>query len=72
MAALDWSRDENQSIWETLIDEKFLTQVSSKLMNSIQAFTGRVEKARRDLIDGAIDSLIEAVYIEKAYQKQKT
>lgn len=52
MAALDWSRDENQSIWETLIDEKFLTQVSSKVMNSIQAFTGRVEKARRDLIDG--------------------
>lgn len=52
MAALDWSRDENQSIWETLIDEKFLTQVSSKVMNSIHAFTGRVEKARRDLIDG--------------------
>jgi superfamily I DNA/RNA helicase len=49
MAALDWSRDENQSIWETLIDEKFLTQVSSKVMNSIHAFTGRVEKARRDL-----------------------
>ena len=52
MAALDWSRDENQSIWETLIDENFLTQVSSKVMNSIHAFTGRVEKARRDLIDG--------------------
>ena len=52
MAALDWSRDENQSIWETLIDEKFLTQVSIKVMNSIHAFTGRVEKARRDLIDG--------------------
>lgn len=52
MAALDWSRDENQSIWETLIDEIFLTQVSSKVMNSIHAFTGRVEKARRDLIDG--------------------
>jgi superfamily I DNA/RNA helicase len=52
MAALDWSRDENQSIWETLIDENFLTQVSSKVMNSIHDFTGRVEKARRDLIDG--------------------
>ena len=52
MAALDWSRDENQSIWETLIDENFLSQVSSKVMNSIHAFTGRVEKARRDLIDG--------------------
>lgn len=52
MSALDWSRDENQSIWETLIDEKFLTQVSIKVMNSIHAFTGRVEKARRDLIDG--------------------
>ena len=52
MAALDWSRDENQSIWETLIDENFLTQFSSKVLNSIHAFTGRVEKARRDLIDG--------------------
>lgn len=53
MAALDWSREENQSIWETLIDDKFLALLSKKVMNSIQTFTDQVEQARRSLVDGA-------------------
>ena len=52
MAALDWSREKDQSIWETLIDGDFLFQVSKKVRNSIQTFTSQVEGVRRSLIDG--------------------
>lgn len=52
MAALDWSREKDQSIWETLIDVDFLFQVSKKVRNSIQTFTSQVEEVRRSLIDG--------------------
>ncbi|MDB4629746.1 UvrD-helicase domain-containing protein, partial [bacterium] len=52
MAALDWSREKDQSIWETLIDGDFLVQVSKKVRNSIQTFTGQVEEVRRSLVDG--------------------
>lgn len=52
MAALEWSREKDQSIWSTLIDEEFLAQLSSKVMNSIRAFTDQVEEARRTLVDG--------------------
>ena len=52
MAALDWSREKDQSIWETLIDGDFLFQVSKKVRNSIQTFTGQVEEVRRSLVDG--------------------
>ncbi|MBT7971170.1 MAG: UvrD-helicase domain-containing protein, partial [Verrucomicrobia bacterium] len=52
MAALDWSREKDQSIWETLIDGDFLVQVSKKVRSSIQTFTGQVEEVRRSLIDG--------------------
>ena len=52
MAALDWSREKDQSIWETLIDVDFLFQVSKKVRNSIQTFTSQVEGVRRSLIDG--------------------
>lgn len=52
MAALDWSREKDQSIWETLIDGDFLFQVSKKVRNSIRTFTSQVEEVRRSLIDG--------------------
>jgi superfamily I DNA/RNA helicase len=52
MAALEWSREKDQSIWETLIDEDFLDQLSSKVLNSIRAFTGQVEASRRGVVDG--------------------
>ena len=52
MAALDWSREKDQSIWETLIDGDFLVQVSKKVRNSIQTFTSQVEEVRRSLVDG--------------------
>ena len=52
MAALDCSREKDQSIWETLIDGDFLVQVSKKVRNSIQTFTGQVEEVRRSLVDG--------------------
>ena len=52
MAALDWSREKDQSIWETLIDSDFLIQVPKKVRNSIQTFTSQVEEVRRSLVDG--------------------
>ena len=52
MEALDWSREKDQSIWETLIDSDFLIQVSKKVRNSIQTFTSQVEEVRRSLVDG--------------------
>ncbi len=52
MAALDWSREKDQSIWETLIDSDFLIQVPKKVRNAIQTFTSQVEEVRRSLVDG--------------------
>lgn len=52
MAALEWSREKDQSIWKTLIDEEFLAQLSTKVVGSIQTFTGQAEQARRDIVDG--------------------
>jgi DNA helicase-2/ATP-dependent DNA helicase PcrA len=52
MAALEWSREKDQGIWKTLIDEDFLAQLSSKVMNSIRAFTGQAEEGRRSIVDG--------------------
>jgi len=52
MAALEWSREKEQGIWQTLIDEDFLAQLSSKVMNSIHSFTQQVEEGRRSLVDG--------------------
>ncbi|MFT6864965.1 MAG: DNA helicase-2/ATP-dependent DNA helicase PcrA, partial [Akkermansiaceae bacterium] len=47
MAALEWSREKDQSIWLTLIDEDFLSQLSSKVLNSIRTFTTQAEEGRR-------------------------
>ncbi len=52
MAALEWSREKDQGIWKTLIDEEFLSQLSSKVMNSLRAFVLQVEEGRRSLVDG--------------------
>lgn len=52
MAALEWSREKDQSIWKTLVDEEFLEQLSTKVVGSIQTFTGQAEQARRDIVDG--------------------
>ena len=52
MAALEWSREKDQGIWKTLIDDEFLAQLSSKVMNSIRTFTLQVEEGRRSLVDG--------------------
>ena len=52
MAALEWSREKDQSIWKTLVDEEFLEQLSTKVVGSIQTFTEQAEQARRDIVDG--------------------
>lgn len=52
LAALDRSREKDQSIWQTLLDEEFLALLSSKVVGAIRAFTDQVEKARRAVVDG--------------------
>ena len=52
MAALEWSREKDQGIWMTLIDEDFLALLSTKVRGSIQLFTDQVERCRRSVVDG--------------------
>ena len=52
MAALEWSREKDQSIWTTLIDEGFLEMLSMKVSGAIRTFTGQVEGGRRAIVDG--------------------
>jgi len=52
MAALEWSREKDQGIWLTLIDEDFLALLSSKVQAAIGSFTGQVEGCRRSIVDG--------------------
>ena len=52
MAALEWSREKDQGIWFTLIDEDFLALLSTKVQSSIRSFTGQVETYRRNIVDG--------------------
>ena len=52
MAALEWSREKDQSVWQTLIDDDFVGQLSSKVVRSIGAFVNQVETGRRRIVDG--------------------
>lgn len=52
MAVLEWSREREQGVWESLIDEGFLAQLSTKVRTAVGNFTQQVEKGRRDLVDG--------------------
>ena len=52
MAALEWSREKDQGIWFTLIDEDFLALLSTKVQSSIRSFTGQIETYRRNIVDG--------------------
>ena len=52
MAALEWSREKDQGIWTTLIDEEFLAMLSSKVQSAIRSFTGQVESCRRNIVNG--------------------
>lgn len=52
MAALEWSREKDQSIWKTLCDEGFLELLSQKVRNAVGKFTLQIEKGRRAIVDG--------------------
>ncbi|MGD1979524.1 MAG: UvrD-helicase domain-containing protein, partial [Akkermansiaceae bacterium] len=43
MAALEWSREKDQSIWKTLCDEGFLELLSQKVRNAVGKFTLQIE-----------------------------
>ena len=48
----DWSREKEQSIWKTLIDEEFHAQLSARAGNSIKAFVQQVEDHQREVVNG--------------------
>ncbi|MGC6427863.1 MAG: ATP-dependent helicase [Akkermansiaceae bacterium] len=48
----DWSREKEQSIWKTLIDEEFLAQLSSRASSSIKTFVTQVEEFQRQVVNG--------------------
>ncbi len=52
MAAVEWSREKDQGIWETLIDEGFLELLGAKVRGSIGRFVEQVEHGRREIVDG--------------------
>ncbi|MGC6466356.1 MAG: ATP-dependent helicase [Akkermansiaceae bacterium] len=52
MAALEWSRERDQGIWKTLIDDDFLDLLSAKVRASIQRFVEQVEECRREIVNG--------------------
>lgn len=66
MAALEWSREKDQGIWLTLIDEDFVCQLSTKVQNSIRHFVAQIELGQRKIVDGknpgvVIDQLLREV-----------
>ena len=52
MAALEWSREKDQSIWATLCDPGFGELLSTKVARAVGAFVSQVETARRKVVDG--------------------
>ena len=52
MAALEWSREKDQSVWKTLIDDEFTDQLSTKVRDSIGSFVNQVVSGQKRIVDG--------------------
>ena len=52
-AAVDYSRDHQQSVWETLNDEAFLTSRQTRTSNSMREFTSLVDRTKDRMQTGA-------------------
>ena len=52
MAALEWSRERDQSIWATLCDLEFTRMLSNKVVKAVRDLVKQIEKARRAIADG--------------------
>ncbi len=66
MLALDWSRDNHRSVWETLGDLRFKSPLSTKVCNALDSFVTMVLDAREQLERGSnpggvLRALLEAM-----------
>ncbi|MGC6459649.1 MAG: ATP-dependent helicase [Akkermansiaceae bacterium] len=52
MAALEWSRERDQSIWATFCDLEFTGSLSSKVVKAVGGLVKQIEEARRAIVDG--------------------
>lgn len=52
MAALEWSRQRDQSIWATFCDLEFTGILSSKVVKAVEGLVKQIEEARRAIADG--------------------
>lgn len=52
MLAGEWSREHEQSIWKTLLDEKFHLQLPTRAVTSINAFVAQIEDHQRQIVNG--------------------
>ena len=52
MLAGEWSREHEQSIWKTLLDEKFHLQLPTRAVTSINAFAAQIEDHQRQIVNG--------------------
>ena len=48
----DWSREKDQSIWKTLIDEEFHAQLPARAVGSINTFVAQIEEHQRQIVNG--------------------
>lgn len=48
----DWSREKDQSIWKTLLDEEFHAQLPTRAVSSINAFVAELEDHQRQVVNG--------------------
>jgi len=52
MLALEYSREKDCSVWQTLIDDEFLAQLSTRAIGAIAKFVQQVEDHQRMIVDG--------------------
>ena len=52
MAALEWSRERDQSIWDTLCDVDFTGLLSAKVARAVAKLVRQIEEGRRAMVDG--------------------
>lgn len=52
MAALEWSRERDQSIWDTLCDAGFNGLLSAKVARAVAELVRQIEEGRRAMVDG--------------------
>ena len=78
VAAVEHSREHDQSVWKTLIDDRFIEQLSSRAVGAIGKFVQMIEDRQREITDGknagvVLDEMIrEMEFVEWLMRQCKT